>query len=96
MLPETAIDDETRTERRAKDSQAQAAMNDGQAKNTDQLIWRQVPGDFYSDAIYITAQGNISIDCGGTVYSLPVRKWHELAKIYFRYNDGETDRPKVR
>jgi hypothetical protein len=51
-----------------------------QAQNTDQCIWRQPPGDFYSDAIYVTQQGAIAIDCGGLVIVLPLRRWHQIAK----------------
>jgi hypothetical protein len=51
-----------------------------QAQNTDKLIWREHPGDFYSDAIYVTQHGEIAIDCGGMVFCLPVRGWHQLAR----------------
>lgn len=52
---------------------------DGPALNTDREIWRERPGDFYADSIHVTAQGTIGIDCGGMVYTLPVRDWHRLA-----------------
>lgn len=51
----------------------------GPAVNTDREIWRERPGDFYSDSIHVTASGSIGIDCGGLVFVMPVRGWHRLA-----------------
>ncbi|AWC25405.1 hypothetical protein CO731_04900 [Aminobacter sp. MSH1] len=52
---------------------------EGPALNTDREIWRERPGDYYADSIHVTASGSIGIDCGGMVYTLPVREWHRLA-----------------
>jgi len=56
-----------------------SAMSDQPAVNTDREIWREREGDYYADSIHVTAQGSIGIDCGGMVYTLPVREWHALA-----------------
>ena len=56
---------------------------DGSVKNTDREIWRgqdEGSGDFYADSIHVTEQGQIGIDCGGTVIVMPGRSWHGLAK----------------
>lgn len=63
--------------------------DDHQAENTDREIWRERPGDFYSDVIYVTQHGNIAIDCGGHVITLPLRKWFELGEIYLSYKEAE-------
>jgi hypothetical protein len=55
---------------------------DRQAENTDRELWRERPGDYYSDRIFVTRSGSIGIDCGGYVIMLPVRKWFELGKSY--------------
>lgn len=61
---------------------------EGQAANTDVELWREHPGDYYADSIHVTTQGGIGINCGGTVYVLPVRTWHgmvaELATLRTR------------
>lgn len=49
------------------------------AMSTDREIWREREGDYYADSIHVTKEGNIGIDCGGTVYVKPVRAWHALA-----------------
>jgi hypothetical protein len=58
--------------------------------NTDREIWRDVQnnpfkhaGDYYADSIHVTEQGGIGINVGGTVYVLPLRKWHALAAERF-------------
>ena len=52
---------------------------DGPCVNTDVEIWRERPGDFYSDSIHVTKDGMIGINCGGYVFTLPVQRWHKLA-----------------
>jgi hypothetical protein len=55
-------------------------MNDDSlAKNTDKEIWRERPGDYYSDAILVTEHGSIGINCGGNVICRTAKQWHELA-----------------
>ena len=57
--------------------------DDRQAENTDREIWRERPGDYYSDRIFVTRSGMIGIDCGGHVFVMPVRKWWESAEKYW-------------
>lgn len=54
------------------------------AANTDRELWRKGGGDgngmsYYEPSIHVTAQGDIGINVGGTVYVLPVEDWHQLA-----------------
>ena len=54
-------------------------MNDpAENTNTDTEIWRERPGDYYSDALFVTIDGALGIDVGGTVFVKPLRKWQEL------------------
>jgi len=50
------------------------------AKNTDKEIWRKVEGDYYSSSIHVTKEGAIGINVGGTVFVMPVEKWHACVK----------------
>ncbi len=45
-------------------------------QNTDKVIWREKPGDYYSDSIHITDGGGIGINCGGHVIVAPLKMWH--------------------
>lgn len=58
-------------------------MTDNQAsENTDREIWRgpdEGGGSFYADSIFITKEGALGINCGGSVRVLPTREWHRLA-----------------
>ena len=47
-------------------------------ENTDTEIWRERPGDYYSDTLFITIDGALGIDIAGTVFVKPLRKWQEL------------------
>ncbi len=58
------------------------ADNNQPSMNTDRELWRgpdEGNGDFYADTIFITFDGALGINCGGTVYVMPVREWHKLA-----------------
>jgi len=48
-------------------------------ENTDKEIWRAEPGGYYSDSIHVTENGGIGINCGGMVFTKPIRQWHALA-----------------
>jgi hypothetical protein len=50
-------------------------------ENTDKEIWRAEPGDYYSDSIHVTENGGIGINCGGIVFTKPIRQWHALAAL---------------
>lgn len=58
-------------------------MTDNQAcKNTDRELWRgpdEGNGGYYADSIFITKEGALGINCGGSVYVKPIREWHRLA-----------------
>lgn len=56
-------------------------MSDQSCTNTDRELWRERPGDYYADSIHVTADGNIGINCGGTVRVMPLREWHRLAAL---------------
>jgi hypothetical protein len=49
--------------------------------NTDKEIWREKPGDFYSDSIHVTQGGGVGINCGGTVIVAPVQLWHRCGNL---------------
>ena len=67
----------------------------GPAKNTDREIWREREGDYYADSIFVTEGGGIGIDCGGTVFVLPVRRWHGLAQSAAKAKMTTTDAPNA-
>ena len=54
-------------------------MSNGPCENTDREIWRERDGDFYADSIYVTERGSIGINCGGKVFVMKLRDWHDLA-----------------
>ena len=54
-------------------------MMDRAAQNTDFEIWRERPGDYYSDSVHVTKGGGIGINCGGYVIVKPLRDWFSLA-----------------
>lgn len=58
-------------------------MSDNQTcENTDREIWRGLDegnGDYYADSIFITKEGALGINCGGSVHVRPIREWHLLA-----------------
>jgi hypothetical protein len=58
-------------------------MSDSEyCENTDREIWRgpdEGNGSYYSDSIFITKDGALGINCGGSVYVRPIREWHRLA-----------------
>lgn len=54
-------------------------MTEREAKNTDRELWRERPGDFYADSLFVTEGGGIGLNCGGTVCVKPIRAWMQLA-----------------
>lgn len=52
-------------------------------QNTDKEIWREKPGDYYSDSIHVTEQGGIGMNCGGHVIVMPIRKWCRVAHLIY-------------
>lgn len=57
-------------------------MSESPAVNSDREIWRERPGDFYSDSIHVTEGGGIGINHGGTVIVMRASSWHALAKTF--------------
>lgn len=59
-------------------------MNKHQAvENTNRELWRERPGDFYSDSIFVTENGSIGMNCGGTVAVMPIRQWYACMRECF-------------
>lgn len=56
-------------------------MDNQAVENTDRELWRERPGDYYSNSIHVTKEGLIGMDVGGTVVVLPVTAWHSMAKV---------------
>jgi hypothetical protein len=55
--------------------------------NTDQELWREEEGDYYSPSIHVTENGEIGINVGGYVIVKNVREWHKIAQRETQ-NDG--------
>jgi len=47
--------------------------------NTDRELWRERPGDYYSDSLFVTESGMIGMNVGGRVIVMPLQQWHRLA-----------------
>lgn len=48
------------------------------AQNHDRELWREQE-DYYANSIHVTEQGGIGINCGGLVFVMTLRQWHDLA-----------------
>jgi len=44
-------------------------------QNTDVEVWRERPGDYYSDSVHVTQDGAIGVSSGGTVVVRTARDW---------------------
>mgnify|MGYP006928376062 CR=1 FL=1 len=53
-------------------------MADEPCENTDVEVWRETPGDYYSDSIFVTKSGAVGINVGGLVIVKPLRGWYGL------------------
>jgi len=62
-------------------------------KNTDRELWRKIDGDYYSPSIHVTAGDDIGINVGGTVFVMPVEKWHGLRAIIKELGQYACDMP---
>ncbi len=51
--------------------------------NRDQELWREQPGDFYSNSIHVTEAGGIGINVGGKVLVAPAKRWHDAGMKMF-------------
>lgn len=52
-------------------------------QNTDTELWRERPGDYYSDSMFVTNENSIGMNSGGHVIIMPLKKWHKSAKLLF-------------
>ena len=52
--------------------------------NTDKEIWRETPGDYYSNSIHATEDGNIGINVGGIVFVATIEDWHRAGHSIVR------------
>lgn len=66
---------------------------DQPAQNTDRELWRERPGDYYADSIFVTADGQIGISGGGTIYVASLRDWCNLASG--KPFSGATEQPTL-
>ena len=62
-----------------------------EARNTDKLLWREREDDYYADSVHITEGGGLGIDCGGTVFVMPLKGWHFLAEEALKYKGDLVD-----
>ena len=60
-------------------------------KNTDRELWRKIEGDYYSPSIHTTVADEIAIQVGGFVIVMPVEKWHELGREFFKKDEIKDD-----
>lgn len=60
-------------------------MNEA-CKNTDKELWRERPGDYYSNSIHVTERGGIGINCHGHVIVSTLKKWHKAGEIFMYIN----------
>ena len=60
---------------------------DGAAQNTDIELWRERPGDYYADSVFVTKSGGIGISCGGKVYVRTPRKWQAIVEENYRMRE---------
>lgn len=55
-------------------------------ENTDKEIWREKPGNYYSDSIHVTKDNGIGINCCGHVIVAPIKKWHKAGELFMCVN----------
>jgi hypothetical protein len=58
------------------DNDEQSIPSRGYADNTDRELWRERPGECFSDNIFVTESGAIGISVKGYVLVANVRAWH--------------------
>ena len=64
-------------------------------QNTDKLLWKRVPRDFYSPSIHATEDGRIGINVGGRVIVMSVEAWHKLGSLHAdQLKSPFTDKPQ--
>ena len=48
--------------------------------NTDRDLWREPPGDYYADRVFLTEGGGIGMDRGGHCRVLSIKEWFRAQK----------------
>ncbi len=51
-------------------------------KNTDIELFREERGNYYSPSLFVTIDGKIGINVGGSVFIMTLSEWHERAKAF--------------
>ena len=55
-------------------------------ENTDRELWREPPGDYYSNSIHVTEHNGIGINCRGHVIVSNLETWHKAGEIFMCVN----------
>ena len=48
--------------------------------NTDMELYREDPKDYYAPSVFVTKQGEIGMNVGGSVHIMSIRDWHKMAQ----------------
>lgn len=77
------------------DTERVRATDGGPCENTDREIWRERPGDFYADSIFVTQGNGIGINCGGSVIVRPVRDWFKSSEAVWQGDVIRSQRAEI-
>ena len=55
--------------------------------NTDSELWRAVPDDYYAPSVFVTREGGIGMNHGGTVFVMTVEEWIKRAQAFISPNN---------
>ena len=58
--------------------------------STDRELWRAVPDDYYAPSVFVTREGDIGMNHGGTVFVMTVEEWVKRAKAFISPNEELT------
>jgi hypothetical protein len=67
--------------------QAEMSEENQPKQNTDIELWRERPGDYYADSVFLTKGGGIGMKCGGNVIVRTPRRWQALARENHRLRE---------
>ena len=59
----------------------------GPVQNSIKEIWPALPGDYYSDSIFVTKENGIGIKIGGNCTIMNAAHWHKAAEIYLQLKE---------
>lgn len=54
-------------------------MDNEPKQNTNRELWRETPGDYYSPSLFVTKDGAIGMNVGGSVFVKSIQAWYILA-----------------